>query len=340
MEDKGPSQTYVEEVNGAKKPGFGTKVKQHYKKFWWLHLGFFIASTLIIVLCVVYVAFPKTAQDGVNKSSLEIQSLTLSNPTPNSFHLEQTAVLKNHNRYHPRLDAFNASLAIEGGKPYAYIELPAVHATETATTHIDQDVQITDLDAFSDYTTQLLTKESIQLSIQGKTDLHEMKLPTTTVDYKKTPTLKGLNSLAGFNVTSFSILLTPEPDGANMLGNVTIPNPTVMTISMGNCTFNNYVAGDFIGTSVLQNLILAPGDNNIPMRSYVNQTLVILKVTSDYKDGILPVDIRGNSSVYEGEHLVYFERALSSNVQHVELNVGEKLNALGAGGLLPPSMAR
>lgn len=142
----------------------------------------------------VYVAFPHIAQNGINDSTLEIQSLTLSNPTPNSFHLQQTAKLTNHNRYHPRLDAFNASLSVGGAeaKPYAYIELPAVHATETTYTNIDQEVQITDMDAFIDYNTQLLTQESVDLVVKGRTKLHEGRLPATTVDFEKTITMKGM----------------------------------------------------------------------------------------------------------------------------------------------------
>ncbi|KAI4158684.1 MAG: hypothetical protein LQ342_007205 [Letrouitia transgressa] len=340
MEGKSTSAAYVEEVSAKKKPGFGTRVKQHYKKWWWLHLLFFIASTLIIVLCVVYVGFPRIAQDGVNDSTLEIQNLTLSNPTSNSFHLEQTALLTNNDQYHPRLDAFNASLAVEGGDPYAYIQLPAIHATKTATSYVNQEVQVTNLDAFADYVNQLLTRETVNAVVKGRTDLHEMRLPTTNVRYEKTVTMNGLNGLSGFKILDFDIKLLPESDGANMLGTVLIPNPTVMTIAMGNVTFSNYVAGDFIGTTALQDLVLRPGDNSVPMRSTIDQTLVIKKVVADYRDGMLPVDIRGNSSVYAGEHLEYFEKALAGNEQHVVLDVGEKLNALGGGGLLsssPPS---
>lgn len=145
-------------------------------------------------------------------------------------------------------------------------------------------------------------------------------------------TVVGLNGLAGFNVTSFSIKLIPEPDGANMIGTIYIPNPTVMTITMGNVTFSNYVDNQFIGISSLSDLVLKPGNNTLPMRSTVNQTLVIEKVTATYKDGMLPVDIVGNSSVYNGQHLEYFEKALQSNRQHIILNVGAALAALTGGG--------
>ena len=120
-----------------------------------------------------------------------MQSLILSNPTPDSFHLVQTSVIGNGSPYHPNLDAFNASLSLDGGKPYAYIEVPAVHATAQATTVVDQDVTITDLDAFIDYNINVLQNAEVKLDVKGRTALHEMSFPTTHVDYDKTATMKG-----------------------------------------------------------------------------------------------------------------------------------------------------
>lgn len=47
-----------------------------------------------------------------------------------------------------------------------------------------------------------------------------------------TDRLLGLNQLKGFNVTEFRILLQPDPDGANMVGRVFVPNPSVKTLEM------------------------------------------------------------------------------------------------------------
>ena len=158
-----------------------------------------------------------------------------------------------------------------------------------------------------------------------------------------------------------------------MLGTVNIPNPTVMTLSMvsfcpltdpryhfplftllirppsqGNVTFNNYIGNTtdsalYVGTTTLTNLTLVPGNNTIPMRSTVNQSLVLSQIVESYQNGMLPISIVGNSSVFEGRHLVYFEKALSSVTQHVTLDVGKALmeigvnaSALGGGGGLPP----
>ena len=65
------------------------------------------------------------------------------------------------------------------------------------------------------------------------------------------------------------------------------------------------------------------------MRSIVNQTLVLEALQSSFKNGLLPIDIVGNSSVFNGHHLTYFEKALSSVTQHVTLDVGAALKAVG-----------
>ena len=44
---------------------------------------------------------------------------------------------------------------------------------------------------------------------------------------------------------------------------------------------------------------------------------------------MLPVDIVGTSSVYEGQHLTYFEKALGGLKKTVTLNVGAALGAVG-----------
>ena len=139
----------------------------------------------------VYVVFPKIAQDGVNSSTLDIQSLIITNPTNQSFHLHQTNIVKSTSKYHPQLDQFNASLSLEGSDPYADISIPPVHATGTATSTIDQDVQITNLDRFTEYSIALLNSEQVNLTVHGRTGLHEMRFPTTTVNYDKVVAMNG-----------------------------------------------------------------------------------------------------------------------------------------------------
>jgi hypothetical protein len=97
------------------------------------------------------------------------------------------------------------------------------------------------------------------------------------------------------------------------------------------------VAGTPIGQSHFYNMILVPGNNTIPMTSTVNQSVVFSMITaknSPYSSGIVPVDIRGNKSVYNGQELPYFSSALASNNITIELDVGKAISNLGlTGGL-------
>ena len=90
---------------------------------------------------------------------------------------------------------------------------------------------------------------------------------------------------------------------------------------------NLFVDKDLIGTSLLPDLVLKPGDNTVDMRSTTNQSMILQKV-STFKDGVLPLDIIGNSSVYDGQHLTYYEEALKSNTVSIKLNISAALGAL------------
>jgi hypothetical protein len=186
----------------------------------------------------IFVGFPRRAQDGVNDSTLDIQSLSFTNPTSTSFNLAQQAILRNPNSYHPRLDAFKAALFLENTepdiKPFAYVEIPEVVSTAAAPVDFNQTINIADGDQFAAYTKLALASEEYRLAIRGRTSLHQGGLPTTGVNYNEVVTLKGLNGLQGFNVTTFQIKLVPESDGTNLVGQIFIPNPSVMTLELVN----------------------------------------------------------------------------------------------------------
>jgi hypothetical protein len=114
-----------------------------------------------------------------------------------------------------------------------------------------------------------------------------------------------------------------------MIGTVHIPNPSVMTLDLGNVTMNLAVAGKSIGYSLLPDLVLRPGPNNVPMQAHVDQLAVIAMIMATYKTGVLPLEIVGNSSVKNDKHLEYYEAAIKANTIKLDLNVGPALSAIG-----------
>lgn len=73
-----------------------------------------------------------------------------------------------------------------------------------------------------------------------------------------------------------------------------------------------------IGQSFLNNLTLHPGNNTVPMTAKVDKLAVVNMLPGD---GILPVQITGNSSIFDGRELSYFSEALQDNTLHAKLDV-------------------
>ncbi|KAJ5584627.1 uncharacterized protein N7459_004427 [Penicillium hispanicum] len=317
--------------SSPEKHSFGARVAAHCKKWWWVHLIIFIIGLLIVVLPVVYVAYPKIAQHGITDSTLNITSMVISDPTPDSFSLKQTQVIGSGSSYHPKIYAFDAAVSLLGAAtPFTTVHIPTVQSEDGAELDVSQKVDLSDSSGFGDFATAVMMNEEVSLNIYGRPKLREGSLPQITVTYNKTVTMKGLNKLKGFGLTSFHILTEPV-NGRNMNGTVYIPNPSVMTIPMGNVTLDLSIDGRSMGQAYIDNLTLKPGNNTVQMTSAVNESAVInlLLFDSAYQNGIIPLVIRGNSSVYNGQELPYFTEALSANNFTVDVNISEILSGIG-----------
>ncbi|KAF2253182.1 hypothetical protein BU26DRAFT_418752 [Trematosphaeria pertusa] len=314
------------------KGGAGPRMKNHCRKFWWCDLLLIAAITLIIVLPIIYVAIPKKAQHDLDASTLDVTEQDVTSPTTDGVHLKLVSVAKSGSSFHPTIEGFQAGLSLLDQPAFIYINVPETKAEAETTITVDQDVAIANMDAFKDYNKVVMGSESFDVYMDGKTKIHQSGLQAISVNYHKKVTMKGLNKLAGLNITNIRILSGSDeilPDGSNMVGNVIIPNPSVMTIDLGNVTMNLAVDGTAIGTSLLPNLVLKPGENNVSMQSTVEQLQVIGLIQTKYQNAVIPLEIVGNSSMKGDEHLEYYEAAIQSNTIKLDLNIGPALQAIG-----------
>lgn len=70
--------------------------------------------------------------------------------------------------------------------------LPGLTSDSHVPVHVDQDVEILDLQAFTDYNIEALTSESFTQRINGTTKVHQICLPAASVSYDKNVTMKGI----------------------------------------------------------------------------------------------------------------------------------------------------
>ena len=277
----------------------------------------------------------------MNQSTITINSLQVLDPTPYSVHMIQDATIFSNSSYHPYLDPFNVSIALNGSNPYSMMLLPGTTSGTAVPVHIDQNISIIDIDAFEEYNRQLMISEHITQVINGNTYLHEGGLPADYISYSKDVGLAGFNKLAGFELKNFTVLSKAMANGTNAVATVLIPNPTVLTIDMGNVTFENWVSNDphgpnpsgnmsLVGNSTLTNFKFRPGNNTYGMYSTVNQLAVLGLIGSKgvYPDYVLPLTVVGKSSVYNGQELPFYNAAISASNLTINLNVTAAVNGL------------
>lgn len=309
----------------APKSGFLGKTKRHCARFWWLHLIVFCICFLIIALCLVYVGLPRIAQHNVDESSLEFTTFKFLDPTMKTVTLTQDGILHNPAIFTPTLDSFVADSYLVtngtfGPASIIKVQMPKIHAKHpTSEAGVDaQQVTIVDIDQLTAFATAVISQEYVETALVGRTNLHLGALPTTQITYNSTSKYKGLNGLAGFNVTDVRINVT-KTDGPNLVGNAFIPNPSVMTIEMGNVTLQLRTAEQgIVGTTNIENFIIVPGNNSLPMTGTMNQTAVLNSLTN----GIATLFIKGTDVINSaGEHLTYYEQALGAHELTLKLNV-------------------
>ncbi|KAJ5887533.1 hypothetical protein N7495_007574 [Penicillium taxi] len=305
-----------------------SKMSAHMKKYWLLHLVVFCLGFLTIALIMVYVAYPAIAQHDVNASTLAISRMIVADPTPNSVVLSLDQQVGSKSAFHPDMGEFKADIELMGApSPFASIVVPHLHVRdEVAANIVEQFLDLYSTYEFAEYSKAIMLNEEVTLIIKGRPHLKLGALPSIKISYQKTVVMKGKLHVVDYHLDLGS------KDGNNMFGHAYIPNPTVMTIAMGNITLNLFLEGTFIGNSYMNNIVLKPGNNTVPMVSSVNamQILEFMASTNNtYHDGVVPFLVTGNSSVYHGVELPYFTEALRANNLTIHLNVTKSLDELG-----------
>jgi hypothetical protein len=139
-------------------------------------------------------------------------------------------------------------------------------------------------------------------------------------------TTTALDSFTGFSISDSTLLLPALSDGTNLIGNATLPNPSVLTIEIGTIILDIYSGSLLIGNATLEGLTLKPGNNTNPISGVLdlkkilgNLGEVLKSQASALKTGNLALDTITRSVVWNGTEVPYYtkvmhELTLSANV--------------------------
>ncbi|KAE9372838.1 hypothetical protein N431DRAFT_467068 [Stipitochalara longipes BDJ] len=302
--------------------GFWQRRRQHYRRYWILYTIGVVISLAILLPIVFLVVFPAIAQRLVDNASLPIYSASIMHPTPSSVVYSLSSSLKIPNGLTVDLKPITLNLFTKDSgpaDPYIKVNLPEYHLRgETKINITGQTVDILDQHYFEEFMKSAVDNKEFTLSASGATTayLGALKAP---IKLNKDVKLPGLDNLAGFEFASAAIVFPPDQDGTNLVGNVTLPNPTVISLELGNVTLNMIVGNVTMGQGRIENVFLVPGNNTVPIRATFDiktaiQNLgVILQAESDaLTRGNVVISASGNSTIYNGVHIPYYEAILNN----------------------------
>ncbi|KAL5348914.1 hypothetical protein ACLOAV_006339 [Pseudogymnoascus australis] len=286
----------------AKKRGCFARLWSHYKRF--------------------LVIFPAIAQRMVNDANLPIYSASITNPTPNSVQYSLFAGLSVPKPFTVKLKPIALNLLVDqeppNRNPYITVQLPEQNLKGNATiTVTNQTTNILDQEIFGTFLHSAVYQETFVLSAYGETNSYLGKLKAHLRLDKKVE-LKGLNKLKGFGIESARAVLPAEEDGTNLIAELSIPNASLVSFELGNVTLNIMVGGILLGNAEMKNVYLVPGNNTVPARGIVDLKTAIMNLPAILSSqvgalakGNIEMSASGNSTIYNGQHIEYYEKVLN-----------------------------
>ncbi|GES56847.1 hypothetical protein ATEIFO6365_0001005300 [Aspergillus terreus] len=314
MDSDGAQEEMVNYMGARReKPrGFWSRLWNHFKRFW-ICYGLLGVVFLAIFLPVFFlVILPAIAQRLVDDAAIPIQSAEVLRPTPNTITFSLAATINVPLGLGVSVDKFNLSLFdrdVKPRKPYVTAELGPVYLKgKSHLTISNQTVEVLDEEELTKFLSKAVYSKNFTMSAYGKTTAHlgKLKVPLT---------LDKDVELAD----AASIALPPKEDGSNLIGRATLPNHSLVTFALGNVTLNLKIGDVILGNGTIDNVLLRPGNNTVPLRgihdiqkAIGNLGTILSAETDALSHGNLMLAASGHSTIYNGLHIPYFEKVLNN----------------------------
>jgi hypothetical protein len=287
---------------------------------------------------------PALAQDIVNNTNLPIYNASIKAISNDQVVVGLQTALDVPAGLTVVLDGFTMSLYnadTEGGiSPYTSVNLPSEKVSgHTVIQVANQTVNVGNRTELNKWLEKTLYNKTTDISVIADTTAHlgALKAP---IHLQKTVTIDALNKLDGVKLNEVRVVLPPEADGTNLIGNFTLPNWSPLTIGLGNLTFNAWGGDVIIGNVTILNVELPPGNSTRPFRGQLfidtlvkNIGKIISSQASALSTGNILVGISGNSTTVNGEHITYLENVLNNVRIDTEVPIvqvlGDLLDSVG-----------
>ncbi|KAL4747227.1 hypothetical protein BDW72DRAFT_206646 [Aspergillus terricola var. indicus] len=297
------------------------RLKRHFARFWCCYL---LGGTIFLAIFLpvfFLVAIPAIAQRIVEDTSLPVYGAHITDPKPDAVTFTLDTGLSVPLGLSVRLEPFTLDLFNRDSDPettYLAVPVPEYKIKgKTNLTVTSENTPVLDEDEFVKSLTKAVYSKRFTLSALGKTTGH-LGAIKAGITLDKDVELDGLDKLNGFSIDEAALLIPAMDDGSNLRGRATLPNHSVVTFAMGNVTLNLKSGDIILGTALLPDVTLLPGNNSVGFTGKADITSALANIgpilsaqTAALKNGQVELSASGNQTVFNGEHISYFERVLN-----------------------------
>ncbi|GLA64982.1 hypothetical protein AtubIFM54640_006716 [Aspergillus tubingensis] len=319
-------------------------LRRHWARFWCCYAFWgiiFLAIFLPIFFCLI---IPAIAQRVLDNGTLVLVHADVLQPRPNSIQLSINSALDLPISFPVRMNNLTLSLFnrfLPENNTWAKLYMDG--ATISGNTTLTVDDQFTPLDVYqwTQYVRSVVFEPHAPLSVKAPVTAYIGKLKSK-ITLNKDIKQNTLNSFAGFSISDPKLLLPAESDGTNLIANATLPNPSVMTLEIGNTTLNLLSGNLTLGNCTLNNLVLRPGNHSTPVRGILDLGKLIENIgpilseqSDSIKEGYLSLTTVGANVEYDGVQVPYYTEVMKNLTMTAKVPLGSLISNTLSGILHP-----
>ncbi|KAF7715338.1 Uncharacterized protein PECH_007249 [Penicillium ucsense] len=297
------------------------RMARHWKRFWCCYLIGNIIFLAIFLPIFFLVVLPAVSQLVVNKSDLVLVNASVMQPRPDSILLTLESALDLKLALPVRidpitLDLFNRDTGVDNSFANITIEGKTIKGNTTLGVQ-HQFTPLMNVSSWTSYVHNVVFQKETALSVHGSTNSYLGKIKSRVTMDKDivSPTLDSFN---GFSISDSTLLLSANGSSStNLIGNATLPNPSILTIEIGSIILDIYSGDLVIGNATLNGLTLKPGNNTSPIQGFLdlkkivaNLGAVIKSQAAALKSGNLALKTITRSVVWNGTEVPYYTQVM------------------------------
>ncbi|CAG8555047.1 18324_t:CDS:2, partial [Racocetra fulgida] len=238
------------------------------KRFWTICVAVTIVLLAIFIPLFILVIFPAIAQSAIDGSTLNINSINLTDIQEDSVTIASSGNVTNAGPFSSTISFDEPVSMIYNGIEMARLNFDSI---STNNGHADiildaRKLTIIDQDAFSNFSLDAFLQDSIKMTLKGSARVKSIGITRGSLNLRKEVTLRGASNFPNVSITSLNINQDPQnPQNIILEHTAQLYNPSIFYINMGKFGADILYNNSHIASMVIMNFTLEPGMNNISM---------------------------------------------------------------------------